>query len=227
MLIGLEFRRWRESRQLLFKVQVLGYSMFLLRKPNPASMRRFLDDQASASFSYPEVGATSGKLPEGYAMQHTRKSLGHGPMAFACACDALRTMQQFQLGWVDCWPRNIQVTTGEQIAVLGHVFGLWWLNACRIAYTIDEPSGQMKFGYANGTLPRHMARGEERFQIDMDADETVWLDILAFSRPNTLLAKLGYPVLRRSQQRFGAAAVVKLQQLVSRGQAAPREERQG
>lgn len=196
--------------------------MFVFRKPSATSIRRLLDDQASAHFSYPEVGATRGQLPVGYTIHHTRRELGRGPSAFTCACDALRTMQQFQLGWVDCWPRDVQLTAGEQIAIMGRAGGLWWLNACRIAYTIDERIGEMKFGYAHGTLPHHVARGEERFQIDMDADETVWLDILAFSRPNTLLARLGYPVLRRSLQRFGTAAADRLQQIVVRGKAAAR-----
>lgn len=196
--------------------------MFEFRKPSSTSIRRLLDDQASACFSYPEVGATRGQLPVGYTIHHTRKDLGRGPLAFAGACDALRTMQQFQLGWVDCWPRDLELAPGVQLAIMGRAFGLWWLNACRIVYTIDERSGQMKFGYAHGTLPHHVARGEERFQIDMDADETVWLDILAFSRPNTLLARLGYPVLRRSQRRFGTAAAKRLQQIVLRGQAVAR-----
>jgi len=33
-------------------------------------------------------------------------------------------------------------------------------------------------------------------------DNTVWYDILAFSRPNQLLVWLGYPVVRRLQERF-------------------------
>ena len=188
--------------------------MFVLRKPNPRSILQVLDNQSTASFSYAEVGATRGKLPAGYTIHHTRRKLGQGAADFVCACQALQAMQQFQLGWVDYWPREVHIAPGVQIAILGRAMGLWWLNACRIAYMIDERSSQWRFGYAHGTLPHHVARGEERFQIDMDADEAVWLDILAFSRPNTVLARLGYPVLRRSQRRFGIAAADKLQQLV-------------
>jgi hypothetical protein len=38
----------------------------------------------------------------------------------------------------------------------------------------------------------------------------VWYDILAFSRPNQLLTRLGYPWVRRTQKRFGreSAAVM-------------------
>jgi uncharacterized protein (UPF0548 family) len=44
------------------------------------------------------------------------------------------------------------------------------------------------------------------------ADNSVWYDILAFSRPSHILAWLGYPIVRRTQKRFGresAAAVLK------------------
>jgi hypothetical protein len=40
----------------------------------------------------------------------------------------------------------------------------------------------------------------------------VWYDILAFSRPQRLLTRLGYPYVRRVQKRFGresAAAMLK------------------
>jgi uncharacterized protein (UPF0548 family) len=43
-------------------------------------------------------------------------------------------------------------------------------------------------------------------------DDNVWYDILAFSRPNHFLTRLGYPVVRRTQKRFGqdsAASMLK------------------
>ena len=36
----------------------------------------------------------------------------------------------------------------------------------------------------------------------MHEDDAVWYDILAFSRPNHFLARLGYPLVRRLQKRF-------------------------
>ncbi|MEK6323521.1 MAG: DUF1990 family protein [Acidobacteriota bacterium] len=33
-------------------------------------------------------------------------------------------------------------------------------------------------------------------------DDSVWYDIYAYSRPNHLIAKLGYPVTRLLQKRF-------------------------
>ena len=63
------------------------------------------------------------------------------------------------------------------------------------------------------TLPGHVESGEERFLAEWDrGDDGVWYDILAFSRPNHVLTRLGYPVVRRLQKRFGrdsAAAMLR------------------
>jgi uncharacterized protein (UPF0548 family) len=50
-------------------------------------------------------------------------------------------------------------------------------------------------------------RGEERFLVEWDTSSgSVGFDILAFSRPSSQLARLGRPILRRFQKRFGREA---------------------
>ena len=86
-------------------------------------------------------------------------------------------------------------------------------NACRIVYVVDEEGPVTRFGFANGTLPGHAEAGEERFLVEWDrASGEVGYDILAFSRPHSFLARLGYPYVRRVQRRFGresAAAMMR------------------
>ena len=55
------------------------------------------------------------------------------------------------------------------------LLGLWWLNACRIVYVVDEAGPVTKFGFAYGTLPGHAGTGEERFLVEWDraSDERV------------------------------------------------------
>jgi uncharacterized protein (UPF0548 family) len=90
------------------------------------------------------------------------------------------------------------------VAGVAHEIGLWWLNACRIVYFVDEPGPVSRYGYAYGTLPDHAGTGEERFLVEWDrANGEVRYDILAFSRPNRLLVRLGYPYMRWVQKRFG------------------------
>ena len=97
---------------------------------------------------------------------------------------------------------------GAIVVVLAAMPGLWSLNACRIVYTIDEDDGNARrFGFAYGTLPAHVARGEERFLVEWNrADDSVWYSILALSRPKHPLAWLGYPVSRLMQRRFARAS---------------------
>ena len=79
------------------------------------------------------------------------------------------------------------------------VLGIWWLNACRIVYTFDEPH---RFGFAYGTLPGHVDCGEEIFMVERSETGTVRYVLKAFSRPRHLLARLAYPVARSHQRKF-------------------------
>jgi uncharacterized protein (UPF0548 family) len=185
--------------------------MLLLRKPSAERLREFLTVQWTLGLTYPAVGATAAVPPAGYVVDHTRIKLGEGARTFAAAKDALRRWQHFRLGWVETWPTEIPLQAGEVVAVIAHVFGLWWLNACRIIYVVEEHGPVQRFGFAYGTLPQHAESGEERFTVELhQADNAVWYDILAFSRPHQLVARLGYPFARRLQKRFArdSAAVM-------------------
>jgi uncharacterized protein (UPF0548 family) len=132
---------------------------------------------------------------------------------FRAAVAALRRWEQFRLGWVEAWPPDTPIQKGEVVAVMGRAVGVWWVNACRVVYAVDEDGLVARFGFAYGTLPGHVESGEERFLVEWDrADGGVWYDVLAFSRPNHVLTRLGYPVVRRLQRRFGrdsAAAMLR------------------
>jgi len=178
--------------------------MLSLRKPSADALRRFLAAQRELPFTYAAVGATAETPPAGYVVDRTRIKLGEGEAVFRSAVAALRQWQQFRLGWVEAWPSDTPIRPGEVVAVMGRAIGVWWLNACRVVYVVDEAGPISKFGFAYGTLPGHVESGEERFLIEWDkSDNSVWYDIIAFSRPNQFSARLGYPVVRRLQKRFG------------------------
>ena len=192
--------------------------MITLRKPSAETVRAFLASQSRLDFTYPEVGATATTPPGGYAVDHTRIRLGEGEAVFAAAQAALGRWEQFNLGWVEAWPPDTPLQTGEAVAVMGRAVGVWWLNACRVVYVVDEAGPTRKFGFAYGTLPGHVESGEERFLIEWDrGDDAVWYDILAFSRPNHVLTRLGYPVVRRLQRRFGRDSAASMLRAVSSG----------
>jgi len=190
--------------------------MLSLRKPSADALRRFLAAQRELPFTYEAVGATAGTPPAGYVVDRTRIKLGEGEPVFRSAIAALRRWEQFNLGWVEAWPSDTPIQKGEVVAVMGRAIGVWWLNACRVVYVVDETGPISKFGFAYGTLPGHVESGEERFLIEWDqSDNSVWYDIVAFSRPNQFSARLGYPVVRRLQKRFGRNSAASMLRAVS------------
>jgi uncharacterized protein (UPF0548 family) len=192
--------------------------MLRLREPSPDSLQRFLDDQRRHDFSYEAVGATATNPPKGYVVDHTRNKLGSGEETFLAAKAALACWQQLRLGWVEAWPSETPIQRGEVVAVIARTAGFWWLNACKIVYLIDEAGSLNRFGFAYGTLPVHAQTGEERFLIEWDqAQGDVWYDILAFSRPRHVLAKLGYPFVRRTQKKFGRDSAAAMKRMVAAG----------
>jgi uncharacterized protein (UPF0548 family) len=181
-------------------------NVILLRKPSDARIGRFLDDQRSLPFSYPEVGASRDGAPPGYPVNQLRGRLGVGPETFARAVEALRRWRMYETGWTKlCWP-DAPITEGTVVGVLGRHFGLWSLNACRIVYVIEEEASLLRrYGFAFGTLPAHVERGEERFTVEWDrADDSVFHEVFALAHP---LARAGPPFVRLVQRRFAAASL--------------------
>jgi len=189
-----------------------------LRKPSVERLREFLAAQAKLDLSYPAVGATAAAPPAGYVVDRTRIKLGEGAGIFTAAKAALRRWEHFRLGWVETWPPDAPIQADQVVAVIARLFGLWWLNACRIVYVVDEEGPVQRYGFAYGTLPEHAESGEERFTVEWhEADDAVWYDILAFSRPQQLLPRLGYPFARRLQQCFASDSAAAMRRAVGQG----------
>ncbi len=90
------------------------------------------------------------------------------------------------------FPNDTPIRAGETVLVIARAGGMWWTNAARIVYVVDESdAAKSQFGFAYGTLPGHVETGEERFLIEWDrATDNVSFEILAFSRPKHLLVRL-------------------------------------
>jgi uncharacterized protein (UPF0548 family) len=174
-----------------------------IRYPSTEIIHRVIQQQSALPFTYAAVGATATQPPPGFIVDRTRVLLGEGERVFNAAKAAMQKWGQFQLGWARAWPTDTPLEPAQTIAVLGRSMGLWWLNCCRIVYLIEDAPPTRKFGFAYGTLPDHVECGEERFMIEWNPDDNhVWYDILAFSRPNYILTRLGYPLVRMTQKRF-------------------------
>ncbi|HEY2837761.1 MAG TPA: DUF1990 domain-containing protein [Pirellulales bacterium] len=199
--------------------------MFQFSRPTPQQVEQFLLEQADLPFSYSSVGATATTPPAGFDCDRARVRLGEGEIVFAAACNALRAWTQFDLGWTAALPRDTPLEGNRVVAVLARACGMWTLNAARIVYVVNSAT---QFGFAYGTLPGHVERGEERFLIEIDpANGTVWYDILAFSRPNHAMVRLGYPLVRRLQAKFRCDSAAAMRRAAARemGHATDEDQR--
>jgi uncharacterized protein (UPF0548 family) len=185
--------------------------MVSLRKPSADLVQFFLKKQANASFAYLERGASNSERPlTNYTNDRNRVMLGKGEAVYLAACDALRQWKMFPGGWAWIEPKRAPQQVGQHLAMVAKVMGMYWLNGCRIVYTLDGSGPDRRYGFAYGTLPDHAECGEERFSIEWLDDDTVWYDLKAFSRPRHWLARLFKPVARWYQRRFVRESLKKM-----------------
>ena len=160
----------------------------------------FLQRQASLPYTYSAIRQTAQEagIPK-FDNDRLKTIIGHGELDFEKAKAAIQNWQMFPRNWTRILPQDALIQANTTIAMNAHFCGIWWRNACRIVYVIDEPN---RYGFAYGTLPGHVESGEELFLVYKDETGTVWYEIKAFSRPRHWIAKLGYPLVRLLQARF-------------------------
>jgi uncharacterized protein (UPF0548 family) len=181
--------------------------VLLFSSPSNTQLDKFLADAAGWQHSYANVGATMSEIPTFYNVDHNRVLLGKGESNFHRAALAIRDWKMFDLEWVRVYPAAPDIRTGENLAVVVRWFNLYFVNACRIVDTIREHVPIQRYGFIYGTLLNHAERGEERFVVEWDRHtDEVWYDLLAFSRPNQFLARIGYPFARHLQKKFAAGS---------------------
>ena len=155
-------------------------------------------------------------MPRGYNVDRNRILLGRGENTWRAAVKAIRSWQMFNMPWIRLYSPSAPIQVGTGVAVLVQHFGFYSLNAARIVYVVDENGTVARYGFAYGTLAEHAESGEERFTVEWNrSQDEVWYDILAFSRPHHVLARLGYPVARRFQLRFARDSVAAVARAVT------------
>lgn len=192
--------------------------MLFLRRPSDKVIADYLEQQRALPLTYAAAGATRGDdWPAGFNHDRNIALLGKGAAVFEKAAAALRAWRMFPAGWTEIVPADAGQTEGNCVVVIFRIFGLWWLNATRILYALDEPGDGVKRrrGFAYGTLPGHVECGEERFTVVWMEDDSVRYELHAFSRPRFWLARLGKPVARALQRRFVKQSLAAMQRLAN------------
>ena len=148
-----------------------------------------LSDLADLALTYPEVGSTAATLPAGYNQVRLSRRIGTGRDRFDQAAEAVMRYGMLR-------GAGLRVTATTEVAQVGtDVLGRLgpFVAPCRVVYVTEGPNRR---GFAYGSLPGHAVSGEEMFGVRYDpADDGVYSEVVAFSRPATWWSRLGAPVL--------------------------------
>jgi uncharacterized protein (UPF0548 family) len=188
--------------------------MWFLRRPPNNVIAEFLNKQRALPLSYAAAGASRGSdWPAGFNHDRNRIKLGSGPQVFEQAEQALRAWRMFPPGWTEIVPANAPPREGECVALLIRACGVWWLNAARVVFEVDESGDgvRRRTGFAYGTLPGHVETGEERFTVTWLDDDSVHYELHAFSRPRLWLVRMAKPLARALQRRFVRQSLAAMQ----------------
>ena len=192
--------------------------MYLLSKPTAADLQKYISQKSHQTFSYEEIGFSLkidknssdclSQIRDRYIIDRNRIALGSGLKVFEQAKIALCHWKMFNLDWLDIFSPEADIRAGLTVAIIFHQFGIWSINLCKVVNLIQEEEKRInKFGFAYGTLTSHGLSGEERFLVEWSQEnDIVYYDLLAFSRPNQYLTKIGYWYVRKLQKRFAKSS---------------------
>lgn len=189
--------------------------MFLALRPSPTQIDRFIRACEQLPLSYDPVGIVRTD-PVGRRFDEAVATIGRGASDFTRAQRALRAWKQFDIGWVEVFPRCAPTAAGTNVAVLIRHFGFWSLNGARVVYGAGRGIEDGRFGFAYGTLPNHAEAGEELFEVALDETTgDVTYRIRAMSWPHALVARIGQPIVRGLQARFRRDSVAAMGRAVN------------
>jgi uncharacterized protein (UPF0548 family) len=176
--------------------------MFLLLRPSCDAIERFIRASEAKPLACSPIGVTRHETA-GRNVDEAVVVVGRGAADFERARSALAAWKQFDIGWVEVFPRAASVEAGTIVAVLIRHVGIWSLNGCRVVYTVGDRLRGNHFGLAYGTLTNHAEGGEELFEVFLNPDSgDVTYRIRAVSWPRAALSRIGYPITRWLQAQF-------------------------
>ena len=148
-----------------------------------------------SDLTYPEIGATAGRLPPGYHHVRAERVIGRGRVAFEQAADALLCGAVQRRAGATVRLSQTPLRVGTRIDMRLGPFGM----PCLVVWAERDDDHA---GFAYGSLPGHPESGEERFELTLAPSGEVTFTITAFSRPGRWFTRLAWPVNRFVQRRM-------------------------
>jgi uncharacterized protein (UPF0548 family) len=169
---------------------------------------------------YPCVGGTEhGAAPEGYATVLKEVPLGNGLDVYRQVAAGILSWELQRRAGLRVRTDSPRVVPGARV-VSGFGVGPFRLNApCEVVWVREPlPAGiPQSAGFGYGALRGHPARGEESFEVEINADAGVVLRIRAFSKPGSWFYAAGAPVTRAAQRHVTSRYIEGARQLAAEG----------
>lgn len=179
--------------------------MITLTKPSESVIVELLETLQGTPFNYDAVGCIARSTPAGFVRDEAIFEIGRGAEAWEAACHAIRDWRMFPESMAETvrLPSD-SIEPATSVAVVCKAGGVWTVNPSRILASHDSVrNGRHRFGFTYGTLPGHVAKGEESFCVEWDeSTDVVTFQLVAVSRPNHILCWITYPYTRMMQARF-------------------------
>ena len=158
---------------------------------------------ARGGLNYPGIGSTEhGPPPEGFPCLVSQVYLGDGLALYRRVAQGILTWQLQKRSGLRIRTDSDAVVPGARV-VSGFGVGPFRINApCEVVW-VRRPvpgGGPQRAGFGYGTLPGHPVRGEEAFEVEIDAAGLVFLKITAFSRHSNWFYAAGGLLARAAQR---------------------------
>ncbi|MDQ1596014.1 MAG: hypothetical protein QOH40_2570 [Arthrobacter pascens] len=173
---------------------------------------------ARGDLNYPGIGFTQdGAPPEGFPCLVTQAYLGEGAGTYHTVARGILTWELQRRSGLRIRTESGAVVPGARV-VSGFGVGPFRINApCEVVW-VRQPApgaGPQSAGFGYGTLPGHPARGEEAFEVMIDARGAVFLKITAFSRPSNWFYAAGGLLTRAAQRHVTSRYIEGARQLAT------------
>ncbi|WP_427005070.1 DUF1990 family protein [Pseudarthrobacter sp. H2] len=176
---------------------------------------------APSELNYEGIGSTQhGPPPAEVECLVTHAYLGHGIAAYRRAVQGLLTWQLQKRAGLRVRAESDVVVPGARV-VSGFGVGPFRIDApCEVVW-VRRPvagDGPQSAGFGYGTLPGHPVRGEEAFEISIDGQGRVLIEIRAFGVPSNWFYAAGGALTRRARSLVTSRYIRSAQELA--GEAA-------
>ena len=173
---------------------------------------------ARGALNYPGVGSTEhGRAPDGFPCLVSRTYLGDGPDTYRRVAQGILTWELQKRSGLRVRTDSDDVVPGARV-VSGFGVGPFRIKApCEVVWVqLPAPGGGAQCaGFGYGTLPGHPVRGEEAFEVEIDAAGRVFLKITAFSRPSNWFFAAGGALAGRAQRHITSRYIEGARQLAA------------